>query len=74
LNWQLLSNAAKFPEVRPAVKRYLYTHTRSKYLRIPVDDWKTALFLPNESFAKKSQAYIARVIGVEITNIARHHI
>lgn len=60
LNWKLLSSVSKFPEVRPAVKQYLYSHLQSRLIRIDVDDWRTAIMLPVETFGKKSQAYVAR--------------
>jgi hypothetical protein len=69
ITWQLLSNVAKFPEVRPAVKSYLYSHIQSKLIKIDLDDWKTAMLLPVESFAKKSLAYVARDSGQKIKNI-----
>lgn len=60
LTWKFLSNVSKFPEVRPCVKSYLYSHLQSKLIKVDVDDWKTAILLPVESFAKKSQSYVAR--------------
>lgn len=69
LNWKLLSNVSKFPEVRPAVKSYLYSHLLTRLIKIPVDDWKTAMLLPVESFAKKSQAYVARDSGQKIRKL-----
>lgn len=66
LTWKLLGAASKFPEIRPAVKSYLYSHVRSRFIRIPVEDWKTAIFMPVDSFAKKSQAYVARNSGEQI--------
>lgn len=58
MTWKLLSNVAKFPEVRPAVKSYLYSHVQSKLIKVEIDDWKTALLLPIESFAKKSMSIV----------------
>lgn len=55
LNWQQLSNASKFPAVRPAVKRYLFSHVGSRFIQIPITDWKTALLLPVESFVGSSK-------------------
>jgi hypothetical protein len=69
LNWKLLSNVAKFPEVRPAVKSYLYSHLQSKLIKVPVEDWKTAILLPIESFAKKSLAYVSRDSGQQIRKV-----
>jgi hypothetical protein len=54
VTWKLLSNVAKFPEVRVAVKSYLYSHLQSRLLKVDIDDWKTAMLLPIASFAKKS--------------------
>ena len=70
LNWELLRNVSRFPEVRPAVKRYLFSHVQSKFLKIDVQDWKTAALLPTESFAKKSQAFVARESGQMIRKLA----
>lgn len=69
LNWKLLGNISKFPEVQPAVKSYLYSHVRSRIIKVPVEDWKTAIFLPTETFAKKSQAFVARDSGQQIRKL-----
>lgn len=50
LSWRLLRSASKFPEVRPAVKMYLKGHVKSKFLKIPAQDWHSAIFLPMERF------------------------
>lgn len=54
-NWAMLSNFSKFPQVKPAVKRYLYTQRQSNFLKIPILDIKTALMLPVENFVGKSK-------------------
>lgn len=69
LNWKLFSNVSKFPEAQVAVRQYLYSHVRSRFIKVPVDDWKTALFLPVENFAKKSQAWIARYHAQKIRKL-----
>jgi hypothetical protein len=58
-------------EVQPAVKSYLYSHVRSRIIKVPVEDWKTAIFLPVEGFAKKSQSVVARNSGMIISRIAK---
>jgi hypothetical protein len=60
LNWQLLGAASKFPEVQPAVKRYLYNHVRSRFIQVPIEDWKIALMLPNEQFVKAPTSAVHR--------------
>ena len=47
-NWELLSNSAQFPEVKPCVKRYLTKQIRSRFFEINPQDWKGAIFLPVE--------------------------
>lgn len=59
-NWELLSNASKYPEVQPAVKQYLISHVQSKFLYVPIEDMKTALMLPVEKFVGASSAKVQR--------------
>ena len=60
LDWEMLGNIAKFPECRPAVKRYLANHVRSKLKRIDPIDWATAIALPMEAFEKKTKQEVWR--------------
>lgn len=60
LNWELLGAVSKFPEVQPAVKRYLHGHVRSRFIKVPIEDWKSAILLPNEQFAKASTSTVFR--------------
>lgn len=50
MNWDILNNVSRFPEVRPCVKRYLTPHVRSRFLRVNPEDWKAAIMLPIETF------------------------
>lgn len=54
LSYALLSSVAKFPEVRPCIKRYLTTQVRSQFLRVHPSEWEISLFLPVEMFQKQS--------------------
>jgi hypothetical protein len=63
LNWKLLSNVSKFPEVAPTVHSYLYSHVQSKLIKVDVDEWVIASNLPIESFSKKSFSWVARNSG-----------
>lgn len=73
ITWKFLNNAAKFPEVRVAVKQYLYSHLQSKLIRIDIDDWKSAMLLPISSFAKKSETYVHRNSMQQIKNQYRRN-
>lgn len=69
ITWKFLSNVSKFPEVRACVRSYLYSHIQSKLIRVDIDDMKTAILLPVEAFAKKSQSYVARESGQIIKRV-----
>lgn len=58
-SYQLLSSSSRYKYFRPCVKRYLYSHVRSRFLLVPANEWDIALFLPLERFAKsnKNQVY-----------------
>ena len=59
-DWGILSNFARFREVKPSVKRYKKSQIKGKYLFINPEDWTTAAVLPTESFrgASKQQVYL----------------
>lgn len=61
LTWQLLSNVAKFPAAGPAVKRYLYGHVRTKFIKVDIQDWKTAIMLPVSQFTGASEQSIFKL-------------
>ena len=55
ISYQIVIGAARNRYYVPCVKRYLYTHQRSKFFLIEPKDWNFALFLPTERFAKASK-------------------
>ncbi len=59
-DWNILSNFARFREVRPSVKKYRKSQVKGRYLFIQPDDWTTAAVLPTEQFrgASKQQVYL----------------
>ena len=55
VTWDLLKGYAQFPEVKPCVKQYLFTHIASRrLLKIHPTDWRLAVNLPLQSFQKAS--------------------
>lgn len=52
LSYEILNGAARFKYFKPCVKRYLYSHLRSRFLEIPYGNWDIALMLPLERFEK----------------------
>jgi hypothetical protein len=57
-DWAVLKNASKFKEVKPAVKRYVSSQVRSRFLWIEPEDWATAVLLPTQKFVGKSTGYV----------------
>lgn len=57
--WQLVKSN-RVPGVNNAVKQYLLTHVKSRFLRLEPDEWKTALFLPFEGFVGASKSDVWR--------------
>ena len=54
LSWELLSNFSRFPGVQPTVKRYLYPHVKSRFLKVNPEHWRAAIFLPTQKFVGAS--------------------
>tara|TARA_B100001778_G_C18318644_1_gene507655 strand:+ start:121 stop:675 length:555 start_codon:yes stop_codon:yes gene_type:complete len=46
------------PLIRPTIKKYLWSHVRSSFLRIDVGEAAIACYLPVQQFKKRSAAYV----------------
>ena len=55
VNWEALS---RIKQIKPTVKRYLYTHISSKVVLIDDDEKEIALFLPTERFKKENKLVV----------------
>lgn len=55
ISYSILQAAAKHRFFKPCVKRYLGKHFRSRFVKVPHQNWTAAVFLPVESFEKKSK-------------------
>lgn len=60
LNYQLLSGASRLFEAQPCLKRYLFTHIKSRFLEIPSDEWEIAARLPFEFFEGATKEKVFR--------------
>jgi hypothetical protein len=58
LNYQVLSNAAKYRNFKPCVKHYLTGQVRSRFLYVYPSEWDMALFLPLERFVGKQKRQV----------------
>ena len=52
VNYAALKGASRMKMFEPCVKRYLYSHVRSKFMYIYPSEWDIALMLPTEQFRK----------------------
>lgn len=58
VSYGILKSASKFRDFKPCIKRYLGSHFRSRFIRIPPEEWTPAVFLPIEQFEKSSKANV----------------
>lgn len=52
ITWRTIKGFSNFGLAKAAVKRYKWTHVRSKFIKIPAQEWEIAVFLPFERFEK----------------------
>lgn len=59
LSYDLLNGSRKYKLFEPCLKRYLYNHMRSRFIKIEANEWDIAIYLPVERFvkAKKETVY-----------------
>lgn len=53
ISYQTLKGVSKFEMAKPAIKRYLYSHVRSKFIYVPPDEWDIAIYLPAENWSNQ---------------------
>lgn len=58
ISYRLLKGLAKYKEVKPTIKRYLYKHVKSRMLKLDADEWLPAVFLPVAQFEKASKTKV----------------
>lgn len=52
LSYPIIKNVSSLFRATPCIKRYLWTHVRSRFLEVDAKDWKMALTLPVQQFQK----------------------
>lgn len=52
LSYDLLAGSKKYKLFEPCLKRYLYSHMKSKFVKIEASEWDIAIYLPVERFTK----------------------
>jgi len=52
VTYPILDASSKYKEFRPCIKKYLYTHIKSRILAVEPQEWDIALYLPIQQFKK----------------------
>lgn len=58
LSYKILKGAANLKWFKPCVKRYLYSHVKSKFMYIYPSEWDMALMMPLAKWNKKTANYV----------------
>ncbi len=58
LSYRLLGTISQHKLFKPCIKRYLYSHFKSRYLYVEPRAWEIALFLPTENFQGASTSRV----------------
>lgn len=68
ITYAILEASKKFKEFRPCIKKYLYSHVKSRILTVEPNEWDIALYLPVQQFKKAPAAAVWRESVEEIRN------
>ena len=68
ISYEMLDASRRYKEFRPCVKRYLYSHIRSRILAVEPEEWDVAMYLPVQQFKKATAAKIWKESVEEIRN------
>lgn len=58
ISYEILRNAAQFRYFKPCVKRYLFSHVKSRYMYVSPAEWDVTIMLPTEKFVGASKAKV----------------
>ena len=68
ISYEMLNASRRYKEFRPCVKKYLYSHIRSRILAVEPEEWDVAMYLPVQQFKKATAAKVWRESVEEIRN------
>lgn len=58
VSYDMIASASKLDMAKPCIKRYLFSHIRSRFIEIPSDEWDMAIFLPVDGFVGASSSKV----------------
>jgi hypothetical protein len=68
ISYEILDASRKYKEFRPCLKRYLYSHIRSRILAVEPEEWDIAMYLPVQQFKKAPVSQVWKESVEEIRN------
>lgn len=67
ITYPILNASSKYREFRPCIKKYLYSHIKSRILAVESQEWDIAMYLPVHQFKKEH----ANIVWQESVNEIR---
>jgi len=58
ISYGVISSMKKYKMAIPCIKRYLSDHVETKFISIPPDEWKIAIYIPVHDFQKASATQV----------------
>jgi hypothetical protein len=68
VTYDILTASKRFQEFKPCIKRYLYSHVKSRILAVQPDEWQTAIYLPVHQFKGEKAPVIWKESMEEVRN------
>jgi hypothetical protein len=68
VTYDILDATSRFKEFKPCIKQYLYSHMRSRILKVEPVEWDVAMYLPIQQFKKAKPQEVWRDSLQEIRN------
>lgn len=71
LSYSMLKRLSELPYLQHCVKRYLWTHVRSKVIRIDAEFWEEVAMLPTQQFKVNNTATTTRQVWADARKTTR---
>jgi hypothetical protein len=70
VTYDILASTRRYREFQPCLKKYLYSHLKSKILAVQPNEWEVATFLPMQQFkgAKPKQVWQESLDQIKANN------
>jgi hypothetical protein len=68
ITYDILNAARRYREFKPCLKRYLYSHIKSRILAVESQEWDIAMYLPVQQFKKSTSNEVWKESIEEIRN------